>query len=131
MVSNAISASSANRTRVHAPLRRGFTSVSNHSSSTWCRKTFERHGEITPPLRGALGRVVQETFLNGSRLQPLIDHPSDDAIRDSLVEERAQVLMWNRIEVLAYIDVDHPVKTLGPQHVLQSAERLMGRSSWP
>ena len=31
------------------PLRRGFTSASNHSSSTWCRKTFERQGEITPP----------------------------------------------------------------------------------
>jgi len=42
MLSNAISASSANRTRVHSPLRRGFTSVSNHSSSTWCKKTFER-----------------------------------------------------------------------------------------
>ena len=49
MLSNAISASSANRTRVHAPLRRGFTSVSNHSSSTWCRKMFERQGEMTPP----------------------------------------------------------------------------------
>src|SRR3954470_23417785 len=49
MLSNAISASSANRTRVHSPLRRGFTTVSNHSSSTWCRKTFERQGEITPP----------------------------------------------------------------------------------
>ena len=32
MLSNAISASSAYRTRVHSPLRRGFTSVSNHSS---------------------------------------------------------------------------------------------------
>src|SRR6516162_651980 len=31
------------------PLRRGFTSVSNHSSNTWCRKTFESQGEITPP----------------------------------------------------------------------------------
>ena len=40
---------SAHRTRVHSPLRRGFTSVSNHSSNTWCRKTFERQGEITPP----------------------------------------------------------------------------------
>ena len=28
---------------------RGFTSSSNHSSSTWCRKTFESIGEITPP----------------------------------------------------------------------------------
>src|SRR5262244_1220069 len=28
---------------------RGFTTSSNHSSSTWCRKTFESIGEITPP----------------------------------------------------------------------------------
>jgi starch phosphorylase len=34
MLSNAISASLAYRTRMHSPLRRGFTSVSNHSSST-------------------------------------------------------------------------------------------------
>src|ERR1035437_460650 len=47
--SNAITASSAKRTRVHLPLRRGRTSISNHSSSTWCRKIFERQGEITPP----------------------------------------------------------------------------------
>src|SRR5215468_12100989 len=47
--SNAITASSAKRIRVHLPLRRGRTSVSNHSSSTWCRKMFERQGEITPP----------------------------------------------------------------------------------
>src|SRR5215831_17900937 len=46
---NAITASSANRTRVLFPLRRGCTSFSNHSSSTWCRKTFDRQGEITPP----------------------------------------------------------------------------------
>src|SRR5271166_3036959 len=44
-----VSASSANRTTTHSPLRRGFTTVSNHSSNTWCRKTFERQGEITPP----------------------------------------------------------------------------------
>src|SRR5262249_32710415 len=27
---------------------RGFTTSSNHSSSTWCRKTFESIGEMTP-----------------------------------------------------------------------------------
>ena len=48
-VIDAITASSANWTRVLAPLRRGLTSLSNHLSNTWCRKTFERQGEITPP----------------------------------------------------------------------------------
>src|SRR6202051_4692512 len=37
------------RIRVHLPVRRGRTSNSKHSSSTWCRKMFERQGEITPP----------------------------------------------------------------------------------
>src|SRR5262245_4728546 len=32
-----------------SPLSRGLTSLSNHSSSTWCRKTLESRGEITPP----------------------------------------------------------------------------------
>jgi hypothetical protein len=35
------------------------------------------------------------------------------------------------VAILAYVDVKHPVKTLGPQHVLQSAERLVSRSSGP
>src|SRR5215471_11025203 len=33
----------------NGPVMRGFTTSSNHSSSTWCRKTFESIGEITPP----------------------------------------------------------------------------------
>jgi hypothetical protein len=37
----------------------------------------------------------------------------------------------NRVEILAYVDVEHPVKTLGPQHVLQSAQRLVSRPSRP
>jgi hypothetical protein len=82
-------------------------------------------------LRGALGRTVQETVFHGSRLQPLVDHPSDDAIRDSLVEERSKVRMGDRIEILAYVEIDHPIKTLGPEHVLQCAERLVSRPSRP
>jgi len=42
-------------------------------------------------LRRTLGRAVQETIFNGSRLQPFIDHPSDDTICDSFVEERPKV----------------------------------------
>ena len=130
-LSNAISASSANRTRTHSPLRRGFTTVSNHSSNTWCRKTFERQGEITPPCGEPLGRAAQETVFNGSCFQPFIDHPSDNAVRDSLVKERTEVGVRDRVEILAYVDVEHPVKTLGPQHVLQRAQRLVSRPSRP
>ena len=48
---------------------------------------------------------------------------------NSLVEERPEVRVRNRIEILAYVDVDHPVKSLGPECVLQSAERLVSRAA--
>src|SRR5208337_2785225 len=51
------------------------------------------------------------------------------AVRDSVVEERPEVRMRNRIEILAYVDVDHPIKSLGPEYVLQSAERLVSRAA--
>ena len=73
----------------------------------------------------------KKTVFNGSCFQPFIDHPADNAVRDSLVKERSKVGVWNRIEILADVDVEHPVKTLGPQHVLQSAERLVSRPSRP
>src|SRR5208337_1959077 len=48
------------------------------------------------PLRGTLGRAAQETVFDGPRLQPFVDHPSDDAVRHSLVEERSEMRMRNR-----------------------------------
>ena len=88
-------------------------------------------GRDYTPLRGALGRAAQETVFNGSCFQPFVDHPADNAVRDSLVKERSEVGVRNRVEILAYVDVEHPVKTLGPQHVLQSTERLVSRTSRP
>src|SRR6185295_4355947 len=129
ILSNAMTASSANRTTVHLPARRGLTCVSNHSSSTWCRKIFEMQGETTPPLRGAVGRAVQETVFDGSCIQPFIDHPSDDAVCDSLVEERPKVGVWNRIEILAYIKFEHPVEALEPDLLLQAVKCLVSRAT--
>src|SRR5215469_1499076 len=88
-------------------------------------------GRDYTPLRGALGRVAQETVFHGSCFQPFIDHPSDDAVCDSLVKERSKVRVGNRIEILAYINIEYPIKTLGPQHILQSAERLVSRPPRP
>jgi hypothetical protein len=48
-------------------------------------------GRDYTPLRGALSRTVQETLFDGSCLQPLVDHSSDDAVRNSPVEEGTQV----------------------------------------
>ena len=44
-----------------------------------------------PALWGAFGRMAQEPIFEHSCLQPLIDHPSDDTIRDSLVKKGTQV----------------------------------------
>ena len=70
--------------------------------------------------------MAQETVFDDSCLQPFIDHPSDDAICDSLVEERAKMGVWDRVEILAYIDVNDPIEPLGPQIAPQRVERLMG-----
>jgi len=95
------------------------------------REDVREAGRDYTPLRGALGRAAQETVFNGSCFQLFVDHPSDNAVRDSLVKERTEVGVRDRVEILAYVDVEHPVKTLGPQHVLQRAQRLVSRPSRP
>src|SRR5208282_2095033 len=93
------------------------------------QKDVREAGRDHAPLRGTLGRAVQETVFDGPCLQPFVDHPSDDAVRDSLVEEGSEVRVRYRIEILAYVDVDHPIKSLGPEYVLQRAERLVSRAA--
>src|SRR6516165_7937143 len=81
-------------------------------------------------LRSALGHAAQESVFDSSCLQPFVDHPSDNAICDSLVEERPKVGVWNRIEILAYIDLKHPVEAFGPDRVPQAIECLVSRAAW-
>ena len=97
-----------------------------HSAGRCSRGRARSH-----PLAGSPGRAAQETVFNSSCLQPFVNHPSDNAVRHSLVKERSELGVRNRVEILAYVDIQHPVKTLGPQHVLQSAERLVSRPSRP
>ena len=56
--SNAITRSSAYRTRVHLPLSRGRTSASNHSSSTWCRINVREQWRDHAPLRRSFSRLA-------------------------------------------------------------------------
>ena len=58
-------------------------------------------GRDYTPLRGALGRAAQETAFDGSCFQPFVNHPADNAVRDSLVKERTEVEVRNRVEILA------------------------------
>ena len=84
---------------------------------------------MTPPCGEPSVVRLQETVFDRSCFQPFIYHPPDDAVRDSLVEERSKVRVWDRIEILAYVDINYPIKTLGPEHVLHSAQRLVSRPS--
>ena len=90
------------------------------------QKDVREAGRDHAPLRGTLGRAAQESIFDGPRIQPFVNHPSDDAVRDSLVKERPKMGVWNRVEILAYIDVDDPVEPLGPQITPQRVERLVG-----
>jgi hypothetical protein len=66
---------------------------------------------------------VQETVFDCSCFQPFIYHPSDDAVRDSLVEERSKVRAWDRIEKYLRMSISiTQYRRLGPEHVLQRVE---------
>ena len=65
-------------------------------------------GRDHTPLRGAFGRMAQETIFQDPCLQPFIDHPSDHTIRDSSVKKGTQVGVRDRIEVFFDVEIDHP-----------------------
>ena len=67
-----------------------------------------RSGRHHPALRGAFGRVAQETIFQDACLQPLINHPSDDTIRDSPVKKVSKVRVRYRIKIFFDVDIDHP-----------------------
>ena len=69
-------------------------------------------GRDHAPLRGALGRMAQEPIFQDPCFQQLIDHPSDDTIRDSSVEKGAQVGVRNRIEIFFDVEIDHPTQAM-------------------
>ena len=77
------------------PLRRGLTSAFEPFVQHVVQEDVRETGRDYAPLRGALSRPVQETAFDGSCLQPFVDHPSDDAVRDSLVEERPKLRVGN------------------------------------
>ena len=90
------------------------------------------HGRDDATLRGALGRVPKEIVLQHARLQPFVDHPANDAVRDSSVEKRTQVMMLDGVVVLGDVDVQHPAQPL-PAHEgqTQCTQGLMCRPSRP
>ena len=49
--------------------------------------------------------MVQEAIFQGASFQPLINHPTDHTIRDSLVKKVSKVGVRNRIEVFYDVDI--------------------------
>src|SRR5689334_13161845 len=64
------------------------------------------------PLGRPFGWAVQTCFLKDAGFQPLVDHPSDNAVRDSSVEEFPEMAVVDRVEILLNIDIDAPPYSL-------------------
>src|SRR4051794_33378745 len=82
-------------------------------------------------LRAAFSRVAEETVFQDSRLEPLVDHPSDHTIRDPLVKKVAKLRVRYRLKVLFDVDIDHPSQPLAHTSRPQKLQRVMGRTARP
>jgi hypothetical protein len=76
---------------------------------------FERQGEITPPLGEPSVVWRGRPSSRISCLQPVIDHPSNHTIRDSLVKKVSKLRVRYRIKVFFDLDIDHPPQSLAHQ----------------
>src|SRR4029453_2460865 len=64
-------------------------------------------------------------------LQPLINHPSDDTIRDSSVKKGAQVGVRDRIEVFFDVQIYHPTQSVAHEASTQRLQGLVSRATRP
>jgi len=90
-----------------------------------------RSGRHHPTLRGAFGRVAQEPIFKHSCLQPFIDHPTDNTIRDSSVKKRTQVGVRDRPKIVFDVEIYHPTQPVAHEAGTQRLQGLMSRATWP
>src|SRR3954454_16003228 len=88
------------------------------------RKARRNHAPLGRPFRWA----VQTSLLEDAGFQPFVDHPSDNAVRDSSVEEFPEMAVVNRVEI--FINIDTPSYSLTHEGCSESIQRLMGRAAW-
>jgi hypothetical protein len=62
---------------------------------------------------------VQVSCFQDTGIQPFVDHSPDDTIRDSLVKNFTQVGARQTIEVLTYVNVEHPALSTHRYDALQ------------
>ena len=82
----------------------GFEPFIQHMVQINVREQWRDHA----PLRRAFRRLAYLSFFHHASLQPFIDHPPYNTVGDPSVEELPQLLVGNRVEILAYINVEHP-----------------------
>src|SRR5215813_4715838 len=75
--------------------------------------------------------MAQEPIFEHSCLQPLIDHPTDDTIRDSSVKKRTQVGVRNRPKIVFDIEIYHPTQSVAHEASTQRLQGLMSRATRP
>ena len=69
--------------------------------------------------------MAQEATFQDACFQPLVNHPSDHTIRDSLVKKVSKMRVWNRIEIFYDVDIKHPPQSLTHDGSMQSLQCLM------
>src|SRR5262245_33817529 len=75
--------------------------------------------------------MAQEPVFQHSCLQPFIDHPSNDTIRDSLVKKRTQVGVRNRPKIVFDVEIYHPTQSVAHEASTQRLQGLMSGATWP
>ena len=71
-------------------------------------------GVTTPPCGLRLPFGVQTSLLEDAGFQPFVDHPSDNAVRDSSVEEVPEMAVVDRVEIFLDINIDDTIVLLDP-----------------
>ncbi len=89
-----------------------------------------RSGCHHAPLGRPFHWAVQASLLEDAGFQPFVDHPSDNAVRDSSVEEVPEMAVVNRVEIFLNINIDTPSYSLTHEGCSESIQRLMGRAAW-
>src|SRR5499433_3375254 len=75
--------------------------------------------------------MPQEPIFQHPCLQPFVDHPSNDTIRDSLVKKRTQVGVRDRSKIVFDVEIYHPTQSVAHEAVTQLLQGLMSRATRP
>src|SRR4029453_4487374 len=71
-----------------------------------------RSGGDPPPFGRPFRWAVQTSLLEDAGFQPFVDHPSDNTVCDSSVEEFPEMAVVDRVEIFLDINIDTPSYSL-------------------